>query len=189
MVKIGFIGEGKTEQLILQSAGFQNWLQQNGINCVGKVIDAKGSGNLLPNRIEAFLDELYGFEADKIVILTDLDNDRTIEVTQQRIGRSDIQIVLVAVKTIEAWFLSDSALMSKLLNSPVYIDYPEQFDNAFQEIRRIFEHKTGRGIGTKPMLARHLLKYGFTIQQAARHPNCPSAAYFLSTLQTLASAN
>ena len=34
-----------------------------------------------------------------------------------------------------------------------------------------------------------MLKYGFTIENAANHPNCPSARYFLTKLQTLASAN
>lgn len=189
MVKIGFIGEGKTEQLILQSPAFQDWLQQNNIDCVGRVIDAKGSGNLLPNRIDAFLDELFDYEAEKIVILTDLDYDTSIAITQQRIGQSETQIVLVAVKKIEAWFLADSSLLSQLIGSTIHVDQPEAFDEPFKEIRRIFETKTGQGVGTKPILARRMLKYGFTIEKAARHPNCPSAQYFLSTLQTLASAN
>jgi hypothetical protein len=189
MVKVGFIGEGKTEQLILQSPAFQGWLQQNNIDCVGRIIDAKGSGNLLPNKIDAYLEELFDYEAEKIVILTDLDNDASIAVTQQRIGQSDTQIVLVAVKKIEAWFLADSLLLSRLVDSLIHIEQPETFDDPFKEIRRIFETKTGQGVGTKPILARRMLKYGFTIQQAAEHPNCPSARYFLTTLQTIASAN
>jgi hypothetical protein len=189
MVKIGFIGEGKTEQLILQSVAFQEWLSQNGIECVGEVIDAKGWGNLLPHRIDVFLKELFNASATRIIILTDLDNDESIEVTQQRIGQSETQIVLVAVKKIEAWFLAHSSLISQLVDSPVEIDFPEQLSDPFSEMQRIFEEKTGRGVGTKPILARRMLKYGFTIQQATEHPNCPSARYFLTTLKTLASAN
>lgn len=51
MVRVGFIGEGKTEQIVLESAPFQEWLQQHGMERVGTVIDAGGAGNLLPDRI------------------------------------------------------------------------------------------------------------------------------------------
>jgi hypothetical protein len=189
MVSIGFIGEGKTEQILLESDSFQAWLQQNGIKCVGTVIDADGAGNLLPEQINPLQQELLGFGAKLIVVLTDLDNDTSVRITKQRIGESNRQIVIVAVKAIEAWFLADTLTLTALTNVTTHIEHPEQDKQPFETIRQIFLNKTGRGIGTKPMLARRMLKYGFTIENAAQHPNCPSATYFLTKLQTLALAN
>lgn len=189
MVKVGFIGEGKTEQLVLQSPSFKSWLYRHGIELVGEVIDARGSGNLLPNRIEPLRAELFGYEAEKIVILTDLDTDPSVTVTQERIGQYDRQVVLVAVQKIEAWFLADTQLICQMTNATVFIEKPELVNDPFEMIRQIFIEKTGKGIGTKPILARRMIKYGFTIENAAQHPNCPSAHYFLTTLKTLALAN
>ena len=189
MVKIGFIGEGKTEQIILESASFQVWLRQNGMERVGTVIDADGAGNLLPARIEPLQIELLSYQPDVIVILTDLDSDESVQITKQRIGESSDQIIIVAVKKIEAWFLADEQTLAHLTNDLVHIDHPELVDNPFGEIQQLFLNKTGRGVGTKPILARRMLKYGFTIERAAQHANCPSARYFLTKLQTFASAN
>lgn len=189
MVSVGFIVEGKTEQILLESTWFQAWLQQQGINRVGTVIDAEGAGNLLPERIEPLQQELFGYGANVIVIVTDLDNDFSIRVAKQRIGEHYNQIVIVAVKAIEAWFLADTMTLTTLTNVSIHVDNPEWIDNPFEMLQQLFLDKTGRGIGTKPMLARRMLKYGFTIERAAQHPNCPSARYFLTKLQTLASAN
>lgn len=189
MVKVGFIGEGKTEQIVLESASFQQWLQQHGIERVGTVIDADGSGNLLPDRVGPLRTELLGYRADLIVILTDMDNDQSVTITKQRIGERTDQVVIVAVKKIESWFLADGLTLSHLTNAPVNIDSPESADNPFETIQQLFLSETGRGIGAKPMLARRMIKYGFTVERAAQHPNCPSASYFLTKLQTLASAN
>lgn len=189
MVKVGFIGEGKTEQLVLQSTSFQTWLRQQGIEPVGEVIDAKGSGNLLPDRIEPLREELFGYDAEIIIILTDLDTDESMTTTQERIGQYNRQVVLVAVQKIEAWFLADTELMCQMTNASVFVEKPEEVNEPFELIRQLFVEKTGKGVGTKPILARRMIKYGFTIEKAAQHPNCPSAHYFLTKLQTLASAN
>jgi hypothetical protein len=189
VVKIGFIGEGKTEQILLESTSFQEWLRRHGIEQVGNVIDANGAGNLLVGRINPLRIELLSYQPDVIVILTDLDNDESVQITKERIGESINQVIIVAVKKIEAWFLADGQTLTHLTNNSVYIEHPELIDNPFGEIQQLFLTKTGRGIGTKPMLARRMLKYGFTIENAAQHPNCPSAHYFLTKLQTLASAN
>lgn len=189
MVRVEFIGEGKTEQIVLESAPFLEWLRQNGMERVGTVIDADGAGNLLPARIESLQIELLIYQPDVIVILTDLDSDESVRTTKQRIGETSNQIVIVAVKKIEAWFLADGQTLAHLTNDSVHIDHPELVDDPFSEIQQLFLNKTGRGVGTKPMLARRMLKYGFTVERAAQHPNCPSARYFLTKLQTLASAN
>lgn len=189
MVNIGFICEGDTEVKIVKSSAFQHLLIRSGLTCVFPVEDADGNGNLLPHKIREKRNALEKAGADTIFVLTDIDKDASIMSARQRIGECPRQRIIVAVREAEAWFLADSSTLSTLLDEPLYVDYPEQDAEPFETIRRLFLQRTGRGVGTKPMLARRMLKYGFTIEQAAEHPNCPSARYFLTRLQTLALAN
>lgn len=147
--------------------------------------DADGNGNLLPHNIQGKRATLEVAGANHIFILTDLDKDRSVKDTRQRIGEYPSQHTIIAVKEAEAWFLADSSTLSIMINEPFYFDQPEQETEPFETIRRLFIEKTGRGIGTKPMLARRMIKYGFSIENAASHPNCPSANYFLTKLQSL----
>lgn len=190
MVTIGFICEGKTEKNIIESKAFQQWLSQNGFRCILPAIDAKGGSNLLPNRIEALREELLSQNVQNIVILTDLDTGNCITATRQRIIERPDQIIVVAVKQIEAWFLSDTSTLQTLFSDPTFtFDQPEREENPFLTLQQLFLAKTSRGVGTKNILVSRMLHYGFTIEQAAQHPNCPSARYFLTKLQTLATAN
>ncbi|WP_138990881.1 hypothetical protein [Larkinella sp. C7] len=185
MVNVGFICEGDTEVKIVKSEAFQNMLNDSGLQCVMPIEDADGNGNLLPHNIQGKRDTLKYAGADYIFILTDLDRDKSVKDTRQRIGEYPSQHIIVAVKEAEAWFLADSSTLSNLLNEPFYSEYPEQEAEPFEAIRRLFLEKTGRGVGTKPMLARRMIKYGFSIEKAASHPHCPSANYFLTKLQSL----
>ncbi|MBD2755025.1 ubiquitin family protein [Spirosoma validum] len=189
MVNVGFICEGDTEVKIVKSDAFQYLLEQLSLRCIFPVEDADGNGNLLPHNILAKRNTLEKAGADKIFILTDLDTDASVISTRQRIGEYFNQRIIVAVQEAEAWFLADSATLTTLLGKSIYFDYPEQAVEPFEVIRQLFLEETGRGVGTKPILARRMIKYGFTIENAAQHPNCPSANYFLTKLQTLASAN
>ena len=85
MVKLGFIGEGTTEKIILQSESFRQYLLSNEISFVENVIDATGNGNLLPKNIEGFVNRLKDDGATAIIILTDLDEDKCISLTKERI--------------------------------------------------------------------------------------------------------
>ncbi len=189
MVNIGFICEGDTEVKIVKSESFQKLLRGLNLHCINPIEDADGNANLLPHKLESKRDKLKGSGAEVVVILTDLDKDESVKTTKGRITETDCQYIIVAVKEAEAWFLASSTVLSEIVGEPVWFEKPEEDDEPFETIRRLFLEKTGRGVGTKPILARRMLKYGFTIEKAARHPNCPSAQYFLSTLQTLASAN
>lgn len=189
MVNVGFICEGDTEVKIVKSNAFQQFLIHCHLQCIFPVEDADGNGNLLPHKIVERRSVLKQAGSHVIFVLTDLDKDVSIEDTRLRIGETENQHIIVAVRQAEAWFLADFATLSSLLNNPFYVEFPEKELNPFELIRTLFLHHTGRGVGTKPILARRMLKYGFTIENAARHPNCPSAQYFLTKLQTLASAN
>lgn len=187
-MRIGFICEGKTEKKIIESDRFQQWLQQKNIECLLPVVDAKGNGNLLPHKIEALRQELLGQQVQKIIILTDLDTDSCITLTHQRITERDDQIIIVAVKQIESWFLGDTPTLRSLINDSTFnFNQPEQEANPFQTLQQLILTKTNRGVGSKSILVSRMLKDGFSIENAAQ--NCPSAHYFITKLQTLASAN
>lgn len=115
MVKVGFICEGKTEKKIVESPKFQNYLSTIGVAAVGEIRDAGGNGNLLPQNLIKFVTPLREKGAEKIVIVTDLDQDACITLTKNRIDSGENRIVIVAVIQAEAWFLADSFTLSTLL--------------------------------------------------------------------------
>lgn len=186
MVKIGFICEGRTDKLLLESKQFDELLAKLNLSKIN-VVFTGGAGNLLPKHIEIFRKTLIEAGAEKIFIVTDLDADKCITVTKQRLQALEAEQVIIAVRAIESWFLADSQTLSLLLKKPIEIDFPEHETNPFETLRTIFieESTSGRGVGTKPILARRMIKYGFTIERAAAHPNCPSARYFLTKLKEL----
>jgi hypothetical protein len=184
VVKIGFICEGDTDKMVLESANFQDILTKFNLECV-RVEDAGGNGNLLPQHIEKYRNSLQKFGATKIIILTDLDENACITFTKERLKSLPDEVVVISVKTLESWFLADSQVMSQLVGKDFNFEFPEIENTPFETIKRIFQEETSRGVGTKRILARRLLKYGFSIQNAANHPNCPSAKYFLTKLQSI----
>ncbi|MFM7430750.1 MAG: hypothetical protein ACKO1F_12710 [Flammeovirgaceae bacterium] len=188
MVKLGFIGEGAVEKIILESVVFQEFLSSLKIDFVKEVVDATGNGNLLPQNIEGYTRILKDKGATSIVVLTDLDKDQCITLTKNRINPSAEYLIIVTIKQIEAWFLADNQAMRNLLSDQHFLfDNPEIVENPFQEIRRLSIEKIGRGIPTKVILANQMIsKYHFSVLRAAEHPNCSSAKYFLKKLQKLA---
>jgi hypothetical protein len=184
VVKVGFIVEGKTERKIVESAGFRELLFNNRLSLVSPVINADGNGNLLPEKLKEDIEILQSNGAEKIFILTDLDQDACITKTRERIGTSVDTVVIIAVKQIEAWFLADSSTMSTLLGEDFICEWPEQENAPFDKLKSIFLDKTNRGVGTKDTFTARMLKYGFSLTRAAQHPNCPSATYFLNKLKS-----
>lgn len=191
MVNVGFICEGYTEWFILESENFRNILQNLDLNSVG-VINVEGNGNLLPRNIERHRKNLMDEGADVILILTDLDEDQCITNTRNRIGEKENQNIIIAVKQIESWFLADSETMKSIFRGNFVYEYPENEVIPFETIRTIYFNKFLKGIvgrDQKKKLAQKMLQNGFSVQNAASHPNCPSAAYFLSKLEQIAKNN
>lgn len=83
MVKLGFIVEGGTEKILLQSDGFQEYLRKLELDFIEDVIDVDGLGNLLPKFLEPITDILMDKGATHIFILTDLDEDKCITKTKE----------------------------------------------------------------------------------------------------------
>ena len=59
MVKIGFIVEGATEKIILESSDFFAYLKSLSVNFISDIIDAEGSGKLLPQNIGDLLNYCF----------------------------------------------------------------------------------------------------------------------------------
>jgi hypothetical protein len=186
MVKLGFICEGETEKIIIESSSFKELLTEN--NCtLLKAFDATGNGNLLPHNITPMINNLIEEGAEKIIIITDLDKDECITKTKARIDAPAEIITIVAVKQVESWFLADSNTLSVLLNEDGFtFNQPEEEPIPRDTIQRLFLQKTASGIGgSKPRFAIKMIKNGFSIKNSAAHKNCPSARYFITKLQSL----
>ena len=189
MVKVGFICEGETEKLIIESETFKTLLLKLGLELI-LAINADGNGNLLPHNIEKFIAILEDAGSDKIFILTDLDKDSCVTFTKKRISARENDIVIIAVKQIEAWFLSDSKTLSNLFKTKFQFEFPENEDAPYDTLNNFFINYIGRGNGKKDnggkiKTTRKMLTNGFSITQSASHPNCKSAAYFFNKLKSV----
>ena len=187
MVKIGFIVEGNTEKIVINSPQFKEFLKGIGIIAVEPVIDAKGNGNLLPQNIKPFIDLLKNSSAEKIIVITDADQNSICQV-EKRILPDDapyrIDSIIVAVKAFEAWFLACEEMIRKILCLPDFtMDFPEETQGLpFDYLKDLANSKNIRGPGSKILFAKRAINNGFSLKTAASHPHCPSATYFLNML-------
>jgi predicted ribonuclease YlaK len=189
MVKIGIICEGMTEFILMQSPAFRTFLTDNNIALVN-TINAEGSGNLLPHNIAGYIQTLEKAGAERILILTDLDQDVCITKTKTRISARPQDIVIIAVKQIEAWFLACTTAMQALLRDPNFLfTFPEKETTPFKTINSLLVDKTGKGIGmhksAKIRLINRLLSCGLDLSEAAIHLECPSARYFMEKMKNI----
>lgn len=189
MVKVGFIVEGGSEKVIIESMQFRNWLQQNGIELVTPVLDANGGGNLLPRNIEPLIERFQSLNVDHIFVLTDLENEPDTQAVRNRIENPSINFIFVAVKALEAWYLADTSAMNKWLKET---DFCEEFPERtlympWDRLKEIAQNlnKTGPG-GNKISFAKKMVKhFDFQISDSAGHPNCDSAKEFIRVLESI----
>jgi hypothetical protein len=185
VVNLGIICEGETELIHFNGPAFNQLLKSLDINLVG-VVETGSKTQYFADRLSKHRQILLDKGAQKIIALVDLDRDSCITFTKQSIPQFENQLIIVAVKEFENWYLADTAALSNLLGRDTIVDLPEEENEAEKAIVRL----RGKGFGnSKPRLANAMHRNGFTIENAARHPSCPSACYFLTKLQTLASAN
>ena len=187
MVKLGIIAEGDTETTFLKyNKKFQLLLNELNIELVS-VIDGKGgelhSDSLLNSKKAILKDE----GANKIIILTDLDELPDFETKKSQLDLSDIDEVVISKKAFEAWFLADTNTIKVAIESPDYFcKSPEEISNPFEEIKRLaIQFRNGRGYGSKPLLAKKMNALDFNIENAANHHNCPTAKYFINKLRLI----
>ena len=187
MVRVGFIVEGDTEAVLVDSSNFEGYLISQNVEKVSKAINAKGCRNLLPHKLENDVAILVEHGSQVIFILTDLDDDSCITVTKQRVNPTGEHVAIVSVREVEAWFLADtSAVRSFLRSETFYCENPESVRNPFEELNNYRSKLLGKKNRSKVSLARELIASGFSIETAALHPNCPSARYFLRKIEQLA---
>lgn len=189
MVKLGFIVEGDSEKVVVESVAFQGWLESSGITVIRPVINAKGGGNLLPQNIEPMVATLQQFQPDHIIILTDLENEPDEALVQQRIGNTHTNLIFIAVKALEAWYLADSEAMTLWLKEEsFYEDRPQETPlMPWDRLSDIARALNKRGTGpSKVKFAEKMVKHcGFEVVRAALHPNCSSAKKFHDALLSL----
>lgn len=196
MVKVGFICEGDTETIVFNSTEFDDFLISIGIEKVGRAIksgrDDKegGKDNMKPSSEIALanINALKEQGADYIIFIRDLEDLPCITSAKEEIITIENSFKLITVKAFESLFLADSQTLSALLGEHYEYPYPEKVDNPYEVLRQIFVEKRGenKGIGNnKKKIASLFVKHGFSLQRAAQHPNCHSAAYFLNKLHSL----
>jgi hypothetical protein len=184
MVKIGFICEGLTDKLILKSVKFNLLLQSLGLECID--INDRGGRDKVKYKLSTFLQILLDKGAEKVVVIVDLDKDPCITHTKEWLTSYDSQITIIAVKEVESWLLADSETMSKFLE----IDFEEQYPEAIQDPKRhllkLCEPKFSPAIFNITKVFERIIDNGFNIENAATHPNCHSAQYFINKLSQIA---
>lgn len=178
-IKVGFIVEGGSEKVIVESTQFRDFLDGKGYELVTPVIDAKGGGNLLPQNIDVFIQRFESKDVDRIFVLTDLEDEASVQVVRERIAHDSIDFSFIAVKALEAWYLADSSAMNLWLGSDDFFEvHPEQtIDKPWGRLSEIAQERGLRGTGrNKIAFAKRMVKHwGFTVEQAAQHPSCLSA--------------
>lgn len=195
MVKVGFIVEGDSEKVLLESKAFRQWCEKNGISIVSPIINAGGGGNLLPKYLANHVKRLSAKERpDKIVVLTDKEKaptdkiiqDWLLSVNKNKEKKTYIDAVFVSVKALEAWFLADDEAMSSWLKERFHEDFPERTHGTpWERIRKIAsERDRGLGKSSHVVFARTIINaHGFSIERAANHPQCSSARTFCNKLR------
>lgn len=189
MVKVGFIVEGACEKIVIESAVFKDFLQRNDFELIEPVVDANGAGNLLPHNIEPFIGVLEANGAERLYILTDSDG-LPVESIKERINHAKITAYFIAVKAIEAWFLADTQAMKKFLEIENFAEeqFPEEtLELPWDRISKIVKETgsvKGRGKNKVAFAKRMITHWGFSIENAAQHPNCPSAKCVVAHFQS-----
>ena len=197
MVKVGFLIEGDTERVIVQSEAFQDLCKSLGIEVIRSVFPPhkKERGKDIfknPEKIASFINILSDMGASVIFCIRDLEDLPNISIAKDEIASMDKRITkIIVVRKIESWFLADIVTIEKYFNNAVTSQFPEvQFPELlFKPDEKLKEvsvaTRNGKGIGDKLLFAKSLVRNGFSIQRAAAHPNCPSATYFLNKLSNI----
>lgn len=192
---VGFVVEGPSDRQLVESESFRQWLHENcGMKILKPVVDAGGNGEMCSRKIKYYIEKLkIQANPDKIVVLADLDPDRCapcIEKRKEIIGADGIDLVVIARKAMESWFLADTEAMRRWTgDNDFHEPAPETLEGMpWDRLKQIGQAK-GRGPGSKITFSRRFIRdCKFDVKRAANHPNCPSARYFVEKLCALGKA-
>ncbi|KPA97974.1 hypothetical protein [Pseudomonas asplenii] len=163
MVKAGFIVEGASERIVVESQSFRTLLQSCGYELVTPVVDANGAGNLLPHNIEAFVDRLDEAGAQEIFILTNLEDEAHVQTVRDRVSHQRIRFAFVAVKALEAWFLADTQAMNAWLKTDDFLKKrrsKQQKNSGRESSRLLHSEEVLEGLAAKSLLPKRLSHTG-----------------------------
>ncbi len=190
MVKVGFIVEGDSEKILIESTEFRKWSGDQGLEICSPVINAKGGGNLLPHHIKPMLAQFARSQPDHILILTDLEGAADVETVKSRITTEHTNLIFIAVKALEAWFLADTDAMRRWLKAPEFFEpTPEQTPGMpWERLKEVAKAHGSQGPGSnKIIFAKKMcgVALRYELERAAAHPACPSAKAFRDGLVEL----
>jgi len=184
--RIGFIVEGDSELIVLKSQRFNEFLTNLEVVSEG-VFNAEGSGNFVNEnyKVRSFVNIFNDKGVGTIVILTDLENQPCLVNYKSSLHKfDDKQIIIIAVKAFESWFLADSNTLSNILERPLSYCRPEATDKLpYETISDLYMYFLRVGPGTKVKLAKQMVNNGYTLQNSIAHPHCSSARYFFESLK------
>ena len=180
MVKVGFICEGDTEKILVDSCDFERILKECNIEKVDS-INLGGVLNLIEEKRIPKIQELISQGAKYIITLRDKDDIECFTKVKGLYEICPMEYFVIAQKEFETWFLADPVLKKCLGDDKLYFEYPENVSKPFEIINK---HR-GSGITSKPKFAKKMIGLGFSIENAAKHPNCPSAKYFIKKLKEI----
>ncbi len=189
MVKVGFVVEGDSDEFLPRSKLFREWLRSEcKMELVDPVVNAGGNGNMCNRKIGIFVEKLkIQAKPDKIIVLADLDPDQCAPCIEERrkiIGDNGIDLIVIARKAIESWFLADTEAMQRWSgDKSFYEPDPEIMEGMPWDRLKEIGRSKGRGPGSKIAFARKFIRdHQFNIERAASHPKCPTAHYFVEKL-------
>src|SRR5262249_2401722 len=141
----------------------------------------------IERKVKGWVETLKDKGASFIFFLIDFDNsDPCFTQFKSKVYHYTKNIIIIAKQVLEAWYLADhKALSAYLQQNILQVSQPESFLSPFEEIKRLKLHCQNRGIADKKFLTKDMIRSGFTLANAATHPQCLSAQYFLSKLNAL----
>lgn len=190
MVKVGFVVEGPSEKRLVDSAHFQALCVRYGVEICKPIIVVKGVGNG-GRDLTGFIRDCHNqAKPEKVLVLVDADDAPCFQSRKATLGGIETaDAVVLAKRTLEAWFMADMEAFSRWAQRQICIPFPEQEAKNIDFLKKLAKELGIRGADNHQLFARTMIspKIDFSIERAAQHPHCPSAAYFLRALARLAS--
>lgn len=181
MVKVGFICEGLSDRIIIESIDFLRILNDCGIE-LSNVVSVGGVQFLSNEKRNSHTEVLLGKGASCVIVLRDKDNVECFTKVKELYQINHKEHFVIAEKELESWFLADHNALSKCLGlKNLYFEYPEKQNKPFNFIKSY----RGGGMKSKTSFAEKMVLLGFSIENAANHPNCNSAKYFIKKLKEI----
>lgn len=194
MVTAGFIAEGDSEAILLKDESFISLLQSFSIHLnKDLVINAGGKNNLyhpsgdfstIERKVSAWIEILKDKGASVTFFLLDFDNDdECFTAFREKVFSKKGNIIVIAKQALEAWYLADETALSFFFKTKIQrIENPENILKPFEAIKELRIKHSGKGVSDKKILTKDMIRSGFSLQRAAQHLGCPSAAYFIEKL-------